>query len=58
MPNKRDKSSVPTEDLIKNINEIKKKIQLSGKYSYVFNNILDVMQHFLYTDKNNFKNLL
>lgn len=30
MPSKRDKSSVPTEELIKNINELKKKIQLSG----------------------------
>lgn len=34
MPSKREKSSVPTEELIKKINEIKKKIQLSGKYLY------------------------
>jgi hypothetical protein len=33
MPSKRYKSSVPTEELNKNINEFKKKIQLSGKYS-------------------------
>jgi hypothetical protein len=31
MPSKREKSLVPTEELIKNINELKKKIQLSGK---------------------------
>lgn len=31
MPNKRDKSSIPTEELIKRISEFKKKIQLSGK---------------------------
>lgn len=31
MPSKREKSSVLAEDLIKNINELKKKIQLSGE---------------------------
>lgn len=31
MPNKREKSSVPAEELIKQINELKKKIQLSGE---------------------------
>lgn len=31
MPGKREKSTVIAEDLIKNINELKKKIQLSGE---------------------------
>lgn len=31
MPSKREKACVPAEELIKNINELKKKIQLSGK---------------------------
>jgi len=31
MPSKREKSLIPTEELTKNINELKKKIQLSGK---------------------------
>lgn len=44
MPSKRDKSSVPAEELIKNINELKKKIQLSGKYSCIMFIILYYVQ--------------
>lgn len=31
MPGKREKSTVTAEELIKNISELKKKIQLTGK---------------------------
>jgi len=45
MPSRREKSSVLTEELIKNINELKKKIQLSGKHIliifFVFNASID-----------------
>lgn len=36
MPNRREKASVLAEELIKNINELKKKIQLSGKRAFLF----------------------
>lgn len=34
MPSKREKSSVSSEELVTQITELKKKIQLSGKFTY------------------------